>query len=81
MNLDDRLKIDETIANIVKTFPENDDDFIFFIRGKISKKEFSFCSKSLSGNFFLSLITLAINNKDIKNEIIQSYKYLTKNEN
>jgi hypothetical protein len=68
-NTNDRLNIDVYINNICDKYPENEDDFIFFIRGKISTDEFFHASVSTSYNLFKVLLSLYFQNEQMKEVI------------
>lgn len=83
-NLNDRLDLDNYITDVVKNYPKNEDDYLFYIRGKNSTNELIFCSSGNAENFGLSLFNIATQNKVIMNELeilfeaINKYKKETK---
>jgi hypothetical protein len=75
-DINDRLDLDNQIKEIAEVYPKNDDDFMFFIRGKSSTNEFFMSSVGESGTFSLALFNIAIQNEQIKSEILFTVKML-----
>jgi hypothetical protein len=74
--LDERLDLDNQMAKIASNFPQNNDDFMFFIRGKNSTGELFMASISESENFGYALFRIAVDNQIIKEQIISALKAL-----
>jgi hypothetical protein len=70
-NIDNRLDIDNYFKNVVDNYPKNDDDFIFYMRGKISTGEFFASSVSDSNNLIKAFYSLYLQNIEFK-DIIDS---------
>jgi hypothetical protein len=75
--LDARLDLDNQMKGIAEAYPKNEDDFMFFFRGKISTEEL-FCAMTCQAdNFGMALVNLALNNNDIKQEIMDAARVLS----
>ena len=68
--IDERLDLDNQMKNVVENYPKNDDDYVFYIRGKNSTQEFYMASAGESKNFGYALFNLAIQNEIIKDELL-----------
>lgn len=67
--IDDRLDLDNAMGEIAKKFPQNEDDFLFFFRGKVSTGELFVASSSELQNFGYLLWCLGTQEESFKIEI------------
>lgn len=68
--IDERLDLDNKMKKVVAAYPKNDDDYVFYIRGKQSTEEFFMASAGEAKNFGYALFNLASQNDVIKEEIL-----------
>ena len=68
--IDERLDLDNQMKEVVNSYPKNDDDYVFYIRGKNSTEEFFMASAGEAKNFGYSLFNLATQNDLIRDEIL-----------
>lgn len=68
--IDERLDLDNQMKSVVENYPKNDDDYVFYIRGKNSTQEFFMASAGESKNFGYALFNLASQNEIIKSELL-----------
>lgn len=79
--IDERLDLDNQMKKVVENYPKNDDDYVFYIRGKNSTQEFYMASAGESKNFGYALFNLASQNEIIKDELLfalESLRYAGK---
>jgi len=85
--LDERLDLDNQMKELANKYPQNDDDFFMFVRGKESTKEFFLASIGEMHFFGESLFRMALNNNDFKEEFLFAanavieYEKTNKNDN
>ena len=79
--INERLDLDNQMKLVVENYPKNDDDYVFYIRGKNSTEEFFMASCGETKNFGYALFNLASQNELIKNEIIFALEALKMKEN
>lgn len=70
-NLDERLDLDNQIKDVVLNYPKNDDDYLFYIRGKNSTGELVLNSAGTVENLGLALFTISTQNSDVMNEMLK----------
>jgi len=78
-DLYERIDLDNEMKNIVKDYPKNSDDFIFYIRGKNSTKELFMASAGEELNFGIALANIALQNEQIRKQLNLAIDYLEKN--
>ena len=79
-NIDNRLDLDILIQNACENYPKNDDDFIFYIRGKISTNELFVGSCSNIDNMVNALLNMYYQSDEIKTIIDYLIINIKKNE-
>lgn len=78
--LDERLDLDNHIRKIVDEYPENDDDFIFFMRGKNSTDElFVSCNGDIS-YLGMYLYIMSVNDEHWKEQLMSAAEGVIKYE-
>ena len=80
-NIDNRLDLDNHISTIVKNFPSNDTDFLFYIRGNTINEDMCFLSSSNYKNFFSALYTIIKDDKIMFEEFEEMIKEIKKYRN
>ena len=70
--IDQRLDLDNYIRKIVDEYPENDDDFIFFIRGKNSTDEFFVSAKGDISYLGMYLYIMSVNDEHLKEQLMSA---------
>lgn len=75
-NIDNRLDLDNQMREVIKCYPKNNDDYIFYIRGKNSTGEFMVATCAETQNFGYSLFNLASQNDTILEELLFAIKAL-----
>jgi hypothetical protein len=68
--IDERLDLDNQMLKIAKSYPQNDDDYFMFIRGKNSTNELFLTSIGELHYFGKAIFKMAIDNENFKQEIL-----------
>lgn len=75
-NIYERIDLDNYMKEVVENYPKNEDDYVFYIRGKNSTGEMFMATCSETSNFGYALFNIGSQNEAVKQEIVNAYNSL-----